>query len=707
MGTAHNRVHTLPLKAKHPSLRLQPSLRQQSDKKPSNHQTANWNESTPVRFFNPGMFKQICLIVATFAMLFMMPALSQAETTAMLAWDESDQSIDGYRLFQRIAGQSYNYSQWIYEGQATTHNAENLQDGVTYYFVVRSFSGDEQSPDSNEISYCHDPAPPVQAHTISATAGSGGTISPADQVSVENGKSQTFNISAQNGYQIVDVRVDGVSMGAITQYVFSNVTSDHSIAATFETMPSALPPIADAGGMLSVNSHDQVTLDGSGSSDPDGGMLAYQWISKNSAIQLINANTANPRFTAPEVTEGSLYLQFVLTVTNVNNLSASDTCLVKVTPHSDPSIDTDGDGIPDDEDTDDDNDGMPDSWEQHYGFNPLDSRDAQLDADSDGKTNLEEYQNGTNPLAADDNQAPAKPMVIYPENGDSTVALTPKLRAVAFEDTDPDDSHAKSQWRIQTADGQLTVFDVLSGTGRLTTIKVPHHILDPSTGYIVQVRYFDSRELPSEWSAPIAFTTKEDGNDKNKNRIPDTQEVAADTDLNGDSIPDGNQEVEMKRFSNYNQSHIMGISIDASDTAVEIEATANIDPSELDGMPPSTEAMPYGVTSYKIRVNEPGQTARINIFLDDPIDTQMPWVRYDDSNGWQKCAVYDSMAIPGSSYERDLVDGGEDDLDGTANGVIVDLVGPQDENSADHSLGDDDNAASNGSSNSCFIRSLF
>jgi hypothetical protein len=62
-----------------------------------------------------------------------------------------------------------------------------------------------------------------------------------------------------------------------------------------------------------------------------------------------------------------------------------------------PSIDTDGDGTPDDIDNDDDNDGIPDFWEVENGFDPLNADDATLDSDSDGLTNLEEYQRSSNP----------------------------------------------------------------------------------------------------------------------------------------------------------------------------------------------------------------------------------------------------------------------------------------------------------------------
>jgi hypothetical protein len=61
-------------------------------------------------------------------------------------------------------------------------------------------------------------------------------------------------------------------------------------------------------------------------------------------------------------------------------------------------IDTDGDNIPDEQDTDDDNDGMPDTWELQYGLNPLDAADARQDKDGDGYSNQQEYMGNSNPV---------------------------------------------------------------------------------------------------------------------------------------------------------------------------------------------------------------------------------------------------------------------------------------------------------------------
>ena len=75
--------------------------------------------------------------------------------------------------------------------------------------------------------------PVAQKYTITAAAGEGGSITPAGEVSVKEGASQTFTITASEGYAIADVLVDGQSVGAVDSYTFENVTANHTIAAVF------------------------------------------------------------------------------------------------------------------------------------------------------------------------------------------------------------------------------------------------------------------------------------------------------------------------------------------------------------------------------------------------------------------------------------------------------------------------------------------
>ena len=73
----------------------------------------------------------------------------------------------------------------------------------------------------------------VQTYSITASAGTGGSISPSGSVSVNSGISKTFSITPSTGYKISSVTVDGSSVGALSSYTFTNVTNNHTISATF------------------------------------------------------------------------------------------------------------------------------------------------------------------------------------------------------------------------------------------------------------------------------------------------------------------------------------------------------------------------------------------------------------------------------------------------------------------------------------------
>ncbi len=73
----------------------------------------------------------------------------------------------------------------------------------------------------------------INTYTISATSGPNGEITPSGDVVVEHGGSQNFIITPDTGYHIADVLVDGVSVGAVSEYTFVDVETDHSIHAEF------------------------------------------------------------------------------------------------------------------------------------------------------------------------------------------------------------------------------------------------------------------------------------------------------------------------------------------------------------------------------------------------------------------------------------------------------------------------------------------
>lgn len=78
-------------------------------------------------------------------------------------------------------------------------------------------------------------------YVISASANNGGTISVQNQTTVYSGDSLTVTITANEGYAISSVVVNGVSVGAVSSYTFENVNQDCTITVTF--VSTQTPPV--------------------------------------------------------------------------------------------------------------------------------------------------------------------------------------------------------------------------------------------------------------------------------------------------------------------------------------------------------------------------------------------------------------------------------------------------------------------------------
>ena len=70
-------------------------------------------------------------------------------------------------------------------------------------------------------------------HTIHATAGTNGIITPSGTITVAHGANQSFSMIPDSDYEIQDVYIDGNPVGAMASYTFTNVTADHYIHVIF------------------------------------------------------------------------------------------------------------------------------------------------------------------------------------------------------------------------------------------------------------------------------------------------------------------------------------------------------------------------------------------------------------------------------------------------------------------------------------------
>jgi putative cell wall-binding protein len=108
------------------------------------------------------------------------------------------------------------------------HVADVRIDGVSIGVVDSYAFKDMQANHSIEVLF------EINVYTIAATAGAGGTITPAgSQMVTYASDSPVFNITPSPGYYIHTVKVDGVSKGAITSQQFKKVRENHSIEVTF------------------------------------------------------------------------------------------------------------------------------------------------------------------------------------------------------------------------------------------------------------------------------------------------------------------------------------------------------------------------------------------------------------------------------------------------------------------------------------------
>ena len=101
------------------------------------------------------------------------------------------------------------------------------------YTDTLTITGDNGISLTAGLSFTVNAASTAPTYTITASAGSGGSISPSGAVYVTEGNSQIFAITPDSEYRINTVAVDGINQGAVTTYTFTNVTASHTINATF------------------------------------------------------------------------------------------------------------------------------------------------------------------------------------------------------------------------------------------------------------------------------------------------------------------------------------------------------------------------------------------------------------------------------------------------------------------------------------------
>lgn len=154
--------------------------------------------------------------------------------------------------------------------------------------------------------------------TLTAEAGNGGSITPASAL-VAKGGSQTFTIHPDAGYEIEDVKVDGVSVGAVSSYTCTEVAKDSRIVVSFKALAYTVSLEAMQNGSLKIT-------DGEGKTIADGDKVPYGTLltllpqpAEGFALEKLTENgkmLAGTTFTVKgDVAFGAVFSKAVYTVT--------------------------------------------------------------------------------------------------------------------------------------------------------------------------------------------------------------------------------------------------------------------------------------------------------------------------------------------------------------------------------------------------------
>lgn len=92
------------------------------------------------------------------------------------------------------------------------------------------------------------------SYTLTSSAGANGSVTPLGTMTVSAGSNSAFTINPDAGFQIGNVIVDGVSLGPVSNYTFNNISSNHTLSATFtgiagvSTVSTQVPGSGQEGG---------------------------------------------------------------------------------------------------------------------------------------------------------------------------------------------------------------------------------------------------------------------------------------------------------------------------------------------------------------------------------------------------------------------------------------------------------------------------
>ena len=259
----------------------------------------------------------------------------RAETGSVVTLDGSGSRGNNLTyLWTHISGSSVTFS----DSAVSSPNFTAPDNTGTIVLSLTVTSGDDTDTDTVSIEIVGSNSPP----TISA--GSNQEVRPGISVRLSGSASDSDNdtltyLWTQTSGTAVTISNNDAASATFTapsitgSLVFKLTVSDtfgHTVFDTTRVTIISSNPIADAGiNLNNVQPGDRVSLDASGSYDPDGDALRYSWTQTDgTTVTLSGSNTVSPSFTAPGVADEILI--FTVTVNDGNDNTDIDTVNVHV-----------------------------------------------------------------------------------------------------------------------------------------------------------------------------------------------------------------------------------------------------------------------------------------------------------------------------------------------------------------------------------------
>ena len=124
---------------------------------------------------------------------------------------------------------------------------------------------------------------------VTVTQPANGTITPGT-TNVNYGSSQTFTITPAAGCHITDVQVDGFSIGAVSSYLFNNVTVAHSLTVSFAINTYTVTFTAGVHGIISGTAVQTISYGGNATAPTITSTAGWTFTGWDTAFTNITSN---------------------------------------------------------------------------------------------------------------------------------------------------------------------------------------------------------------------------------------------------------------------------------------------------------------------------------------------------------------------------------------------------------------------------------